>query len=91
MRTPAVPSLLTPGRIADELGVPVPRVIYVLATRRHILPAARAGTLRLYDRAAVALVRSELDSIDGRRNAPSVADKVFFASELARRKGVDND
>jgi hypothetical protein len=88
MRTSAVPSLLTPGRIADELGVPLPRVIYVLATRRHILPAARAGTLRLYDRAAVALVRIELDSIDARRGPSSEADKVFFASELNSGKGV---
>jgi len=72
MRTPAVPSLLTPGRIADELGVPLSRVLYVLTTRRHILPAARAGTLRLFDREAVAMVRHELNAIDARqaRRAP---------------------
>ncbi len=67
MRTPAVPSLLTPGRIADKLGVSLPRVLYVLATRRHIPPAARAGTLRLYDREAVAQIRHELNAIDARR------------------------
>jgi hypothetical protein len=73
MRTPAVPSLLTPGRIADELGVPLPRVLYVLATRRHISPAARAGTLRLYDRKAVASIRHELNAIDARRTGKGVS------------------
>jgi len=73
MRTPAVPTLLTPGRIADELGVPLPRVVYILATRWYIAPAARAGTLRLYDRAAVAQIRHELDSIDARRAGQGVA------------------
>ncbi len=57
MRAQTVPSLLTPGRIADVLGVSLPRVLYVLATRPHISPRARAGTLRLYDRRALALVR----------------------------------
>ncbi len=74
MRSPTVPSLLTPGRIADELGVSLPRVVYVLSTRRHILPAARAGTLRLYDREALALVRHELNAIDARRTGAGVPD-----------------
>jgi hypothetical protein len=73
MRTPAVPSLLTPGKIADELGVSLQRVLYVLSTRRHILPAARAGTLRLYSQDAVALIRHELNAIDARRNGQGVA------------------
>jgi hypothetical protein len=73
MRTPAVPSLLTPGRIADELGVSLQRVLYVLSTRRHILPAARAGTLPLYGQEAVALIRHELNAIDARRNGQGVA------------------
>jgi hypothetical protein len=63
------PSLLTPGRIAAELGVPVPRIAYVLATRTHIRPAARAGTLRLFDRAAVAQIRHELTAIAARRES----------------------
>lgn len=67
MRNRDVPSLLTPGRLADELGVPLPRLLYVLATRRHIAPAARAGTLRLYHRKAVAMVRHELNAIAARR------------------------
>jgi hypothetical protein len=73
MQTHAVPSLLTPGRIAERLGVPLPRVVYVLSTRRHILPAARAGTLRLYDEAAIAQVRHELNGIDARRAGKAVA------------------
>ncbi len=56
MRTPTVPCLLTPGRIADDLGVSLQRVLYVLSMRRHILPAARAGTLRLYGQEAMALI-----------------------------------
>jgi hypothetical protein len=53
--------------IAAELGVPLHRVLHILATRRHIQPAARAGTLRLYDQRAVAMVRHELNAIDARR------------------------
>lgn len=60
-------SLLTPGRIAQELGDRLRRVQYVLATRPHIRCRARAGTLRLYDRRAVAQIRHELNAIDARR------------------------
>ena len=63
----AVPSLLTVGRLADELHETQPRVRYVLSTRSHIQPVARAGILRLYDRKAVAMVRHELNAIDARR------------------------
>lgn len=59
--------LRTPGRLAVELGVPLHRVLHVLRTRLHIRPAARAGTLRLYDAAAVAQVRHELNAQDARR------------------------
>ena len=68
----AIPSLLTPGRIAAELGAPLGRVLYILSTRRHISPSARAGTLRLYDRRAVAMVRHELNTIDARRGGRGV-------------------
>lgn len=61
------PKLLTVGRVAAELNVPLHRVLYVLATRAHVRPRARAGSLRLYDRAAVAMVRHELTAIDARR------------------------
>jgi hypothetical protein len=68
--SPAVtqpPQLITPGVIASELHEPLHRVLHVLATRQHIRPCARAGTLRLYDRRAVAMVRHELTAIDARR------------------------
>lgn len=67
------PTLTTPGVIARELGVPLHRVLHVLATREHIRAAARAGTLRLYDRQAVAQVRHELNAIDARRCSKGVA------------------
>ena len=53
--------------IAEELGVPVHRVVHVLRTRDHIRPTARAGTLRLYDKEALAQVRHELNTIDAKR------------------------
>ncbi len=62
-----IPRLRTPGVIADELSVPLHRVLYVLRTRPHITPSARAGRLRLYDRQAVMLVREALINIDRRR------------------------
>ncbi len=68
------PRLRTPGRLAAEVGAPLHRVLHVLATRPHILPAARAGTLRLYDALAVAQVRHELNSIDARRCRREVSD-----------------
>ena len=62
-----VANLRTPGVLAADLGVPLHRVLYVLRTRTHITPSARAGRLRLYDREAVALIRHELNAIDARR------------------------
>jgi hypothetical protein len=59
------PMLRTPGVIAGELGVPLHRVQYVLATRPHITPIATAGRIRLFDRDAVDLIRIELAKIDG--------------------------
>jgi hypothetical protein len=61
------PRLLTAGVIAAELGVPLHRVLYLLATRPAIRPAARAGILRLYTRAAVELLAGELDRLGDRR------------------------
>ena len=61
------PRLMTPGIIAERLQVALPRVLYVLSTRPHIRPVARAGTLRLYDRDALAKVLHELNAIDTRR------------------------
>ncbi|MCH8151116.1 MAG: hypothetical protein IH830_01930 [Planctomycetes bacterium] len=65
------PKLRTAGVIAAELGVPLHRVLHVLRTRQHIRPSARAGTLRLYDREALALIRHELNAIDARRKGGS--------------------
>ena len=67
------PTLITAGVIARELNEPIHRVLRVLATRKHIQPSARAGTLRLYDRRAVAMVRHELNAIDARRCRKVVA------------------
>ena len=61
------PKLLTSGRIAEALGEPLHRVQHVLSTRPHIRPSARAGTLRLFDKTAVAQIRHELNAIDARR------------------------
>ena len=63
-----VAQLLTPGRIATELSEPLHRVQYVLLTRPHIRPRARAGILRLFDRDALAMVRHELNAIDAKRS-----------------------
>lgn len=65
-RHPPPPSLDTVGRIAERLGVPLHRVQYVV-DRKGIKPTAFAGRLRLFDRAAVARIRHELNAIDARR------------------------
>ena len=67
MRAEPIPKLRTPGVIAQELGEPVYRILYVLRTRNYIVPSARAGRLRLYDRQAVALVRHACNAMDARK------------------------
>lgn len=62
-----IPSLLTPGRIASDLGVPIHRVLYILANRAHIRPTAKAGNIRLFSECAKAMVRHELNALDARR------------------------
>ena len=64
-----VPDLLTPGRLASELGVPLHRVLHILRTRLHIQPKARAGRLRLYSRDDLAAVRHEIHAQDARRDS----------------------
>lgn len=71
--TDIAPRLITTGVLAAALGEPLHRVQRILATRRHIRPAARAGTLRLYDKTAVAMVRHELNAVDARRCRKVVA------------------
>lgn len=63
------PRLITPGVIAKQLGEPLHRVLNVLRTRQYIRPLARGGTLRLYDRRAIAMVRHELNAIDAKRGS----------------------
>ena len=67
------PQLLTPGKIAELVNKPIHRVLHILNTRRYIQPAARAGTLRLYRRDAIAQVRHELNAIDARRTRSEVS------------------
>lgn len=67
MKTEVPPQLTTEGRIAAELGEALHRVQHVLRTRQHIRPVAKAGTLRLFDREAVAMIRHELSAMDARR------------------------
>lgn len=69
MTAATLPRLRTPGVIARELGESLQRVQYVLRTRPHIQPVALAGRLRLYDRAAVAMIRHECNAIAARRAA----------------------
>ena len=66
MRT-TLPKLVTVGVIAAELGIPVDRVCRILRARPHIKPRAYAGNTRLFDKAAIARVRHELNAIDARR------------------------
>ena len=63
------PRLVTVGVIAAELNVPVDRVCRVLRCRPHIRPKAYAGHWRLFDNAAIAQVRHELNAIEARRSA----------------------
>jgi hypothetical protein len=70
--TSDVPQLRTPGVIADELGAPLSRVLYALRTRAHLIkPIGRAGCLRLYDRAAVEMVRKALYDMSRRPGTDS--------------------
>lgn len=64
----APPILLTARRLAADLGQPLHRVNYVLATRHHIRPAAYAGNSRVYDAKAKAQLRHELNAMDARRH-----------------------
>ena len=60
------PKLVTVGVIAEEVGVSVDRVSRILRSRPHIRPRAYAGNTRLFDNAAIAQVRHELNAIDAR-------------------------
>lgn len=62
----ATPSMPTTGEIARSLDEPTHRVEYVIRTR-GIAPCGRAGNARVFDEAAVELIRSELERIDSGR------------------------
>jgi hypothetical protein len=64
MSAATIVQLVTAGDIAARLRQPLRRVLWVLATRPHIRPAARAGRTRVYSTSAVALVQDEIDRID---------------------------
>jgi hypothetical protein len=64
---------VTAAEIAARLGQALRRVQWVLATRHHIRPAARAGSVRIYSTAAIALVQDEIDKIDERRKGAARA------------------
>jgi len=69
----SIPQLRTPSVIADELDVPLARMLYVLRTRSHaIKPIGRAGVLHLYDKSAVEIVRAELLGIERRKSAVDI-------------------
>lgn len=61
--------LVTAADIAARLGQPLRRVRWILATRHPIQPAARAGVVRVYSTATIALVQDEIDRIDRRKEA----------------------
>ena len=68
-----IPTLITPGVMASELRVPLHRIVHILATRPHIKPTARAGTLRLYSNESLSQVRHELSAMDARHSDRSVS------------------
>ena len=52
----AVNRLITVGQIAQQTGLPIHRVEYLIASRK-IKPIARAGHLRIFDERAVEQIR----------------------------------
>jgi hypothetical protein len=66
----SVPRLRTPGVLAAEVGEPLARVLNILRNRSDLIrPIGRAGILRLYDRAAVEMVRTALRERGRRQGA----------------------
>jgi hypothetical protein len=63
------PKLLTSGRIAELLEIPISQVRYILSTRPDIRPSAYAGNIRLYDRKALGKIRREVACDKGRGDA----------------------
>lgn len=55
------PQLRTAGVIAQELGVPLDQVLYLIR-KLNIQPIGRAGILRLFGVPAVDAIRSSLEN-----------------------------
>ena len=66
------PRLLTLGRMAEILRQPAHRLAYIIQTR-NISPSGYAGRLRVFDRAALARLRYELNLLDARQSGGEVA------------------
>jgi len=58
-----IPPVQTVGSIAEQLGVPVHRIRYVIESRR-IEPSGRAGNARIFTDADVERIASELRRIE---------------------------
>lgn len=54
--------LMTVGRVAEHLGVPLHRVEYAIVSRQ-VRPAGRAGNLRLFDAEGVRQIAEALESV----------------------------
>lgn len=64
----AIPKVLTPGEIAQRLGVPLHKVTYVLRARQ-IQPLAYAGTLRLFDQEGMTAIEGALAEIARKKHS----------------------
>jgi hypothetical protein len=65
-----VPQLRTAGVIADELGAPLSRVLYLLRKLR-VRPIGRTGILRVYSQEGVEVVREALRQMDQKQGVTS--------------------
>ena len=65
--SPSQTKLHTVGDVARLLGTPIHRVEYILKTRPQIRPIGRVGIARVYDDAAVELVRNAINEIASRQ------------------------
>lgn len=60
--------LLTPGKMAAEIGVPLHRgFIHISSTRPPIQPVALAGLVQMNDRTALEAVRTKINRIVAER------------------------
>lgn len=62
----SVEKLLTVGEIANRLGCPIHKVLYLINSRQ-IKPSQRAGALRIFNEETIETIRMELGT-DRRRH-----------------------